>query len=51
MPLTKYRVFTAEDESSSEDLYIRAVCFSPNGEYLAAGAEDKTIKVLVIIIF
>jgi glucose repression regulatory protein TUP1 len=27
------------------DLYIRSVCFSPDGKYLATGAEDKKIRV------
>ncbi|KAH8724716.1 WD40-repeat-containing domain protein [Phaeosphaeriaceae sp. PMI808] len=27
------------------DLYIRSVCFSPNGMFLATGAEDKVIRV------
>lgn len=27
------------------DLYIRSVCFSPDGKYLATGAEDKIIRV------
>ncbi|TAQ89785.1 hypothetical protein B7494_g1860 [Chlorociboria aeruginascens] len=27
------------------DLYIRSVCFSPDGRYLATGAEDKLIRV------
>ncbi|KAF2004517.1 transcriptional repressor rco-1 [Amniculicola lignicola CBS 123094] len=27
------------------DLYIRSVCFSPNGAFLATGAEDKVIRV------
>lgn len=27
------------------DLYIRSVCFSPDGRYLATGAEDKMIRV------
>lgn len=27
------------------DLYIRSVCFSPNGLFLATGAEDKVIRV------
>jgi glucose repression regulatory protein TUP1 len=28
-----------------EDSYVRSVCFSPDGKYLVAGAEDKTVKV------
>jgi glucose repression regulatory protein TUP1 len=31
--------------AEKEDSYIRSVCFSPDGEYLVAGAEDKTVKV------
>ncbi|KAI9491939.1 WD40-repeat-containing domain protein [Zychaea mexicana] len=27
------------------DLYIRSVCFSPDGKYLATGAEDKQIRI------
>ncbi|KAF2756076.1 WD40 repeat-like protein [Pseudovirgaria hyperparasitica] len=27
------------------DLYIRSVCFSPDGRFLATGAEDKVIRV------
>ncbi|CAJ0751072.1 18557_t:CDS:10 [Entrophospora sp. SA101] len=27
------------------DLYIRSVCFSPDGNYLATGAEDKQIRI------
>ena len=27
------------------DLYIRSVCFSPDGKLLATGAEDKLIRV------
>ena len=36
-----------QDTSLPEDgdLYIRSVCFSPNGQYLATGAEDKVIRV------
>ncbi|KAK4967050.1 hypothetical protein LTR28_002916, partial [Elasticomyces elasticus] len=36
-----------EDRSVRDegDLYIRSVCFSPNGQYLATGAEDKLIRV------
>ncbi|PWW80389.1 WD40 repeat-like protein [Tuber magnatum] len=36
-----------QDESVDRDgdLYIRSVCFSPDGRYLATGAEDKQIRV------
>ncbi len=40
------------DESitaKQEDLYIRSVCFSPDGVYLATGAEDKVIRVWDIV--
>ncbi len=30
------------------DLYIRSVCFSPDGKLLATGAEDKKIRVCII---
>lgn len=34
-----------EDTTDKDgDLYIRSVCFSPDGEYLATGAEDKCIR-------
>jgi glucose repression regulatory protein TUP1 len=35
----------AEDMTKEGDLYIRSVCFSPDNKYLAAGAEDKTVRV------
>ena len=40
-----------QDESIdlNGDLYIRSVCFSPDGKYLATGAEDKLIRVCLII--
>ncbi|KAI5966316.1 TUP1 [Candida pseudojiufengensis] len=31
--------------SSNGDLYIRSVCFSPDGKLLATGAEDKLIRI------
>ncbi|KAJ1833518.1 general transcription repressor [Coemansia sp. RSA 2711] len=36
-----------EDEAAmrATDLYIRAVCFSPDGKYLVTGAEDKQIRI------
>ena len=36
-----------QENSANEDgdLYIRSVCFSPDGKYLATGAEDKIIRV------
>lgn len=35
-----------EDTNDKDgDLYIRSVCFSPDGQYLATGAEDKCIRV------
>jgi WD40 repeat protein len=33
------------DPMGGTDLYIRSVCFSPDGRYLATGAEDKMIRV------
>lgn len=34
----------SEDIAKDGDLYIRSVCFSPDNKFLAAGAEDKTVK-------
>ena len=40
-----------QDSSLPEDgdLYIRMICFSPDGKYLATGAEDGVIRVSFII--
>ncbi|RDL35307.1 WD40 repeat-like protein [Venustampulla echinocandica] len=45
--ITGQKVCVLQDESvdSVGDLYIRSVCFSPDGRYLATGAEDKLIRV------
>ena len=44
---TGHKVTTLLDESVDRegDLYIRSVCFSPDGRFLATGAEDKLIRV------
>lgn len=40
------KVHTFIDDCGKDgDLYIRSVCFSPDGQHLATGAEDKTVKV------
>jgi glucose repression regulatory protein TUP1 len=38
-------VLVDESAGKAGDLYIRSVCFSPDGKYLATGAEDKQIRV------
>ena len=38
-------VLVDETADNTNDLYIRSVCFSPDGKLLATGAEDKTIRV------
>lgn len=43
-------VLVDESVGKSGDLYIRSVCFSPDGKYLATGAEDKQIRVRAILI-
>lgn len=44
---TGEKICVLQDESIdlNGDLYIRSVCFSPDGKYLATGAEDKLIRV------
>ncbi|CCC70059.1 hypothetical protein NCAS_0D04780 [Naumovozyma castellii] len=34
-----------ETVTTTADLYIRSICFSPDGEFLATGAEDKLIRI------
>ena len=43
--LSHNSVLADESAGKSGDLYIRSVCFSPDGKYLATGAEDKQIRV------
>ena len=38
-------VLVDDTAGKAGDLYIRSVCFSPDGKYLATGAEDKQIRV------
>ena len=38
-------VLVDDKETKYGDLYIRSVCFSPDGKYLATGAEDRQIRV------
>ncbi|KZT02993.1 WD40 repeat-like protein [Laetiporus sulphureus 93-53] len=38
-------VLVDEAASKTGDLYIRSVCFSPDGKLLATGAEDKQIRI------
>lgn len=35
----------AISKTASSDLYIRSVCFSPDGKFLATGAEDRLIRI------
>ncbi|KAJ1933222.1 general transcription repressor [Linderina macrospora] len=41
----KEAVLADENAPKNGDLYIRAVCFSPDGKYLVTGAEDKQIRI------
>lgn len=45
----KVRSFPAETKkkvsNEKDDSYVRSVCFSPDGQYLVAGAEDRTVKI------
>ncbi|KAJ1937148.1 general transcription repressor, partial [Linderina pennispora] len=41
----KEAVLADENAPKNGDLYIRAVCFSPDGKFLVTGAEDKQIRI------
>jgi glucose repression regulatory protein TUP1 len=45
---TFFSVLFDESAGKSGDLYIRSVCFSPDGKLLATGAEDKQIRVSLL---
>jgi glucose repression regulatory protein TUP1 len=40
-----YSILTDDAASQAGDLYIRSICFSNDGKYLATGAEDRQIRV------
>jgi general transcriptional corepressor TUP1 len=45
--VTGRKTVTLNDHSaeSEGDLYVRAVCFSPDGLYLATGGEDRVVRI------
>ena len=43
--LTSFVTLVDDNAEREGDLYIRSVCFSPDGRYLATGAEDKIIRI------
>lgn len=47
--MVAFSLLVDEAVTKSGDLYIRSVCFSPDGKYLATGAEDKQIRVSTLL--
>lgn len=46
-----HSVLLDETTTRTGDLYIRSICFSPDGKLLATGAEDRQIRVSLYIRF
>ncbi len=44
-PKSRYSELVVDEANKDGDLYIRSVCFSPDGNYLATAAEDRQIRV------
>lgn len=42
---SKVNPTSSEDANAANDSYVRAVCFSPDGNWLITGAEDHVVKV------
>lgn len=45
---TSERILQDELANRTGDLYIRSICFSPDGKFLATGAEDRQIRVILL---